>query len=270
MSQRLLEPITTSSRLRNSPLFCPSCHSSPSKSGFVDVDHYGYHSYRCCKDSHVPRTKLHHDKLVLIWVKLLRHAGFTVLHEPRGYLVLSNKRPDFIIDDQQQFFIDVRTCDPCIPRTAPKSSSTPGFAADLGTKEKNRNWLDLVEAQGDSFLAICHEFPGLFGDGALSLLDKAAARYSSSDKQRRAFKAFWLMRIHITHSRGVVETIRHRFPFHIEDSFSHPNSGYFHANRSPSPKRWIFPTHQPALVQNHFDFMQRKKPRQPKGPFLSS
>ena len=90
---------------------------------------------------------------------LLRHAGFTVLHEPRGYLVLSNKRPDFIIDDQQQFFIDVRTCDPCIPRIAPKSSSTPGFAADLGTKEKNRNWLDLVEAQGDSFLAICHESP---------------------------------------------------------------------------------------------------------------
>ena len=93
-----------------------------------------------------------------------------------------------------------------------------GLAADLGTKEKNRNWLDLVEAQGDSFFAICHEFPGLFGDGALSLLDKAAARYSSSDKQRRAFKAFWLMRIHITHTRGVVETIRHRFPFHIEGS----------------------------------------------------
>ena len=56
------------------------------------------------------------------------------------------------------------------------SITSPGSAADRGTNDKERAWLELVEAQGNSFTALCHEFHGLIGDGGLGMLDKAAAR----------------------------------------------------------------------------------------------
>ena len=59
------------------------------------------------------------------------------------------------------------------------------------------------------------------------------------------------MRIHITHTRGVVETIRNRLPFHIEDSFSHPDTGSFHVHWSPFPE---------ALDLPHMSTGSRTKP----------
>ena len=238
------------------PLRCPLCKPSdpscaPPKVGDVnDIDEFGYHSYRCKKDGHFPRTKYQHDKPVLIWERILRHAGFQILHEPRGYLVLSGKRPDLIIEDKQCIFLDVRTCDPCLQSQVDKSITSPGSAADRGTNDKERAWLELVEAQGDSFMALCHEFPGLIGDSALGLLDRAAARYSSSNKQRSAFKAYWLMRLHITHTRGVAETLRHRFPFHDDSHFSHFDSGSFLVHRSPFPETLDLPCARPGVSRN--------------------
>ena len=253
MSLRLLEPIIPLSSSSTMPLRCPLCKpsdplSAPPKVGDVnDIDEFGYHSYRCTKDGHAPRTKYQHDKLVLIWERVLRHAGFQILHEPRGYLVLSGKRPDIIIEDKQCIFLDVRTCDPCLQSQVDNSITSPGSAADRGTNDKERAWLELVEAQGDSFMALCHESPGLIGDSGLGLLDRAAARYSSSNKQRSAFKAYWLMRLHITHTRGVAETLRHRFPFHDDSHLSHFDSGSFLVHRSPFPETLDLPCERPGV-----------------------
>eukprot|EP00615_Pteridomonas_danica_P014473 CAMPEP_0114391982 /NCGR_PEP_ID=MMETSP0102-20121206/10486_1 /TAXON_ID=38822 ORGANISM="Pteridomonas danica, Strain PT" /NCGR_SAMPLE_ID=MMETSP0102 /ASSEMBLY_ACC=CAM_ASM_000212 /LENGTH=120 /DNA_ID=CAMNT_0001550993 /DNA_START=375 /DNA_END=734 /DNA_ORIENTATION=+ len=61
-------------------------------------------------------------------------------------------------------------------------------AADRGAAEKNRKWLGHTIAQGDIFMPLCHEHPGTMGEGALAVLERAAAHFSSSMAQRGAFK----------------------------------------------------------------------------------
>ena len=114
--------------------------------------------------------------------KILRHAGYTVILEPSGYVFINNKRPDFIIIQRNgsQLFVDVRTCDPQLKANLDQCCANSGYAARQGVKEKENDWLNLLKSQGDSFLAICHEHPGLISDGALALLDSAAERFSST------------------------------------------------------------------------------------------
>jgi hypothetical protein len=256
MSLRLLEPIIPFNEDEPSTLSlqCPCCHKVGISSmeevtrsyiaSTQDVDHWGYHSYRCFKDGGGARRRLHHDKLVLIWERALRHAGFTILHEPSGHLLLSEKRPDSIIVDGNEKFLDVRTCDPLLRDTSSPSASTmfercvdvPGTAAIHGARLKDTAWKDLVEAQGDSFLPLCHEMPGFIGEAALVLLNQAAARFSPAQPQRNAFTAFWLMRLHIANIRGVADTIQESLPFHPELPFGpRAEREFFIAHPSPSP-----------------------------------
>ena len=41
-----------------------------------------------------------------------------------------------------------------------RGASLPGAAADNGANEKNSDWLDLVQAQDDTFVAIAQEDVG--------------------------------------------------------------------------------------------------------------
>jgi hypothetical protein len=186
---------------------------------------------------------MHHDKLVLVWEKILRHAGHSILHEPSGHLLLSEKRPDSIIVGGNQTFLDVRTCDRLL-RSAPGLASTmfercvdvPGSAANYGAHVKETAWSDLVEAQGDTFIPLCHEMPGIIGEAALVLLDQAAARFSSSAPQKSSFTAFWLTRLHIANVRGVAETIQANLPVYRDLPFgSRADSEFFIAHPSPFP-----------------------------------
>ena len=58
-----------------------------------------------------------------------------------------------------------------------------------------------------------NEHPGFIGEGALALLDRAAARFATTMPQRNAFKTFWLQRIHLTNTRGTANLIISRMPF---------------------------------------------------------
>jgi len=248
VSLRLLEPILPF--YENEPstqaLDCPCCR----KVGIyneqtmlhtdighkLDIDHWGYHSIRCYVNGNAPRRTNHHDKLVIIWEKMLRHAGFQILHEPTGHLLLSDKRPDSIINDVDKIFLDVRTCDPLLHNMFKKCVDYPGSAAIKGEGDKDKKWNDLVESQGDTFIPLCHEIPGIIGEAALSLLDKASARFSSSLPQRNAFKAYWLTRLHVANIRGVAETIQLNLPLYaVDHSLHHRHGLFFHDHLSPFP-----------------------------------
>ena len=71
-----------------------------------------------------------------------------------------------------------------------RCSETPGTAGDLGANSKNKSWKGIAELQGNTFIPLCHETPGFIGDAALHLHGRAAARFSSSNPQRNAFKTF--------------------------------------------------------------------------------
>ena len=251
MSLRLLEPILPFSENLPSTLRlqCPCCLSygaGPQGDGakqFLaskkDVDHWGYHAYRCYVAGNPARTSAHHDKIALIWFRLLRHAGFIVKYEPRSQVLNSEKRPDVMIEHNsgKKEHLDVRTCDPLLRGSGTpvftRCSETPGTAADLGANFKNKSWKEIVELQGDTFIPLCHETPGFIGDAALHLLGRAAARFSSSNPQRNAFKTFWLTRLHVANIRGVAETIQQHMPFYADDPFSQRYTEEFHSHPSP-------------------------------------
>ena len=127
-----------------------------------------------------------------------------------------NKRPDIsvLLDDELcSLFLDVRTCDPLLKSCFKQCCQTQGHASNLGAISKDRDWANISSAQGDQFQPICHEHPGFIGEGALALLDRAAARYATTMPQRNAFKTFWLQRIHLTNTRGTANLIISRMPF---------------------------------------------------------
>jgi len=184
----------------------------------------------------------------LIWERALRHAGFQILHEPRGYLVLSGKRPDIIVADRQHLFLDVRTCDPCLQSQVDNSITSPGSAADRGTNDKERAWLELVEAQGDSFTALCHEFPGHWRRWPRSLRQSCCSLQLFEQAARCLQGLLVDATTHITHTRGVAETLRHRFPFHDDSHLSHFDSGSFLVHRSPFSETLDLPCARPGTT----------------------
>jgi len=169
-----------------------------------------------------------------------------VQREPSGHLLLSGKRPDIIIEENgAQTFVDVRTCDPLL-RDATGSAQAmyekcvdaPGSAAAKEAQTKDNAWKELVECQGDVFIPLCHEMPGLVGEAAMSLLDQAAARFSPSASQQNAFSMFWLARLHVANARGVAATIMESLPSYAESPFR-PRHLTNSVQAFPSP----FPSH---------------------------
>jgi hypothetical protein len=227
--QRLLEPIIQTNNTeefnKQCEITCPRCnkqnktHPPTQKveiSGPEDIDAFGAHSIRCTAGGHAQRTKLWHDPLRDIWLKVFRHAGFTAVKEPTNVIRDSEKRPDVsvtLVDSLQLLHLDIRTCDPLTKQHVRKCSQQPGFAANAGAAEKDRAWLGFTAAQGDLFQAICHEHPGRIGEGALAALERAAAQFAQSEAQRTAFRVYWLQRLHITNTRGVADLIFHQMPY---------------------------------------------------------
>jgi hypothetical protein len=66
-------------------------------------------------------------------------------------------------------------------------------------------------------MPLCHEHPGTMGEGALAVLERAAAHFSSSIAQRGAFKTYWLQRIHMTNTRGVADLVIQNMPYYEGD-----------------------------------------------------
>jgi hypothetical protein len=186
-----------------------------------DIDEYGAHAVRCGRfDGHSTRTKYLHNPLRDIYYPLLRMAQYDVSREPSGTVEDRNKRPHLLINSDasstSKIFLDVRTCDPCLKNVFPISSSEKGYAANLGVTAKNDAWLKYIQSQGDQFQALCHEYPGLIHDGALSLINKAATRCSKTRSQAEAFKTYWLQRLHITNIKGTADIMIHKMPLSNE------------------------------------------------------
>lgn len=199
---------------------CPACN------GPSDV--YGYHAYSCGKAGHAARTQ-QHDALVNVWCGALRHAGYKVLHEPKGQVLANGKRPDLILRhvNGTSLFGDVRTCDPQLPSHLNLASTTPGHAARLGEASKIRDWQQTLDSQGDSFIALCHERGGLISDGALNLLKLASQQISPSLGSQTAYLHYWRTRLHLVCSRGTADVIKSKLPFYAEDPLSSQPSSPF-------------------------------------------
>ena len=150
--------------------------------------------------------------------------------EPYGAIDNSNIRPDITIQLDDPFcclHLDVRTCDPLLKSFLPQSCESSGIAADAGALDKDRHWQQAVQLQGDSFIPLCHEFPGLIGQDALLLLSQSVSLLldhaggtplcSRSTKARDAFRTHWLQRLHMTNTRGAADVIlaRRTLSLHI-------------------------------------------------------
>ena len=243
LSRRLLLPILKILKnMSNDEYYkflCPSCNAF--------ADWFGIHAFKCGGDGHTARTKFLHDPIVRMWMRLLRHAGYSVLLEPNGVVYTNHKRPDLgiIRTNGTQLFIDVRTCDPQLDPSLEECCANPGYAAQLGVQQKENSWLNLLKSQGDDFLAICHEHPGIISDGALALLDSAAEQFSPTATGRAAFKAYWLPRLHITNLRGTADILNCKLPFAADLPISSQSISHF--IQHPSPFATYIPLPSPIL-----------------------
>jgi hypothetical protein len=225
--QRILEQIIPTNNTEESTgacdLTCPKCNSTtqhPPNDECIgeqdEVDPYGTHAIKCKTGGFSNRTKLWHDTLRDVWLQVFKMAGFTAVKEPSNLIIGCDKRPDVTVtieESLQYLHLDIRTCDPLLKTHVETCSQQPGYAATSGAHDKETNWLAYTGAQGDLFLPICHEHPGRMGEGALTALDRAAARYSPSLPQRNAFKVYWLQRLHTTNTKGVADLVFQQMPF---------------------------------------------------------
>ena len=230
LSMKLLEPLTktTNGSLFNSKCFfnCSACNSnsvpltdSNQIASKFDIDPYGYHSFRCSTAGLTLRTKLIHDVMVSMWVRLLRHAGFIVTVEPSRHFDQNRKRPDACWEVNGHFvYVDFRTCDPLLKSNVFRASDCPGTGNHQGQVEKDNSWYNLIHSRGDEFIALCHEYPGKMGDPAVSLLQTAASRFSSNLQQQNIFKEFWLQRLHMAFVRGTCDLLLKRLPVLCSDT----------------------------------------------------
>ena len=152
--------------------------------------------------------------MVKAWAQMLRCSGFTPKVEPRGLIMGSDKRVDIAVplDDGTFLQMDFRTCDPLLKSNMPLSCSIPGHANNCGQIEKDRKFYDIIHAQGDQFVAICHEFPGRLGDSALALRNRCAAKFSTSLPQQTVFKGYWLPILHSIFAKGTADLILKHMP----------------------------------------------------------
>jgi hypothetical protein len=218
--------------------------------GLTDIDLFGYLQIHCVADVHAPRTKYWHNPLTVIWNKLLIHANFITKHEPNKLMAGSNKRPDIAIlyhDSSMKTLLDIRTCDVVMKSNVLACCQRPGHAAAFGVMAMDKAWLDRSRAQGDEFYPICHEGPGpgYIGVEALSLLDRASRKISSSLHAQIAYKTFWLQRLHMTNSKGVAAVILNRMPMSEHPisygEFPSPYASFDMAHPNPHPISFPLP-----------------------------
>ena len=91
-----------------------------------------------------------------------------------------------------------------------RGASLPGAAADNGANEKNSDWLDLAQAQDDTFVAIAQEDGGALNPAALDLLESAVRRAGGTKDEKAAMRTYWRQRIAVANARGVAGVIRAR------------------------------------------------------------
>ena len=207
---QLKVPDTTDSlnRLSRHPYFV--CNS-------LTADSLGDHSLLCISDANPRRTTLWHDASYRVWARLLKSVGYSVTQEAHNALLSdSMKRPDLLIHDHSaggpNTFIDFITCVVSKSTSVVRGASLPGAAADNGANEKNSDWLDLVQAQDDTFVAIAQEDGGALNPAALDLLESAVRRAGGTKGEKAAMRTYWRQRIAVANARGVAGVIRARTP----------------------------------------------------------
>jgi hypothetical protein len=207
---------------------CARCHKSSSEimrdcpESIKTVDLYGNHAISCMKDGR--RTQWWHDPVCRAVCYLARKAGLRAQTEKDDILVLGppGQRADVVVEKtspsgpttpyQEMIITDVRTTNPCDVICCKKAAKVPGAANDYGTYLKNKKWQDKVEAQGDTFMALCVEAGGRLNEQFLKLIDYFASMSGSTESERRAFTIFALQRIHLASQRGVAQLIRAHEP----------------------------------------------------------
>ena len=91
-------------------------------------------------------------------------------------------------------------------RHSPRCSKRPWY------QTQNGKWQQKVEAQGDTFMALCVEAWGRLNKQFLKLIDYFASISKSTEAERHAFTVFALQRIHLASQRGVAQLIRAQEP----------------------------------------------------------
>jgi hypothetical protein len=186
------------------------------------VDLYGNHAISCMKNGN--RTDLWHDAVRRVVCSIARRVGLKAEEEKSNILILgpSGMRADVVVHKrtppgplspyQDIIITDVRTTNPCDKNGCKKAATVPGAANDHGTKLKNDKWQQRVEAQGDTFMALCVEAGGRLNEQFLKLIDYFASISGSTEAERRAFTIYALQRIHLASQRGVAQLIRAQEP----------------------------------------------------------
>ena len=93
-----------------------------------------------------------------------------------------------------------------------RSVDCPGYANGQGQAEKDACWYEMIHSRGDEFIPLCQEYPGMMGDSAISLLNRAAFHFSSNLQQQQVYKEFWLPRLHMAFVRGTANMILKTLP----------------------------------------------------------
>jgi hypothetical protein len=207
---------------------CARCHKSSVENmkdcpdSVKAVDLFGNHAISCMKNGN--RTDLWHDAVRRVVCSIARCVGLKAEEEKSNVLVLgpSGMRADVSIHKrtspwplqpyQDIIITDVRTTNPCDKNGCKKAATVPGAANDHGTKLKNDKWQQKVEAQGDTFMALCVEAGGRLNEQFLKLIDYFASISGSTEAERRAFSIYALQRIRLASQRGVAQLIRAQEP----------------------------------------------------------
>jgi hypothetical protein len=166
------------------------------------VDLFGNHAISCMKDEF--RTSLWHDPLCGTVCTLARKVGLRAKLEQANILVHGpfGQRADVAFpkilpmgplqSHQELIITDVRTTNPCDTRCCRKAAKVPGAANDYGTHLKNVKWQNKVEAQGDTFMALCIESGGRLSEQFLKLIAYFASLSGTTESERRAFTIYAL------------------------------------------------------------------------------
>jgi len=223
--RRLLLPVTQPA---SENFKCARCHKPSSETmkgcpkSIKTVDLFGNHAISCMKDEF--RTSLWHDPVCGTVCTLARKVGLRAKLEQANILVHGpfGQRADVAFpkilpmgslhSHQELIITDVRTTNPCDTRCCRKAAKVPGAANDYGTYLKNVKWQSKVEAQGDTFMALCIESGGRLSEQFLKLIAYFASLSGTTESERRAFTIYALQRIHVVSQRGVAQVIRAHEP----------------------------------------------------------
>ena len=226
LKRRLLTEIYTKND--GETLVCPRCKVT-TESGNIgrshtpELDLFGNHAVRCPSASGGPKAHLWHDPLVQQWTRIARFAGERANDEVRN-MVLANSglRADMVIHSKPSILTDIRTSNSTDKKLCKKAARAKGTAAEAGATTKNDKWKDLVQAQGDIFIALVHEDGGRMGEPALDLINQLSHRFGSSKTERATLTNYALQRLHTTSQRGVAALCRNLRPLPLGPALLSP------------------------------------------------